>query len=84
MLVRSDCLVTAAVNQNHKYSLFSNKNRTVTFVIGCIIGIISALVAEEIIFIREDGFQLAEPLLFFGLLITIVATPFRTFEPSKG
>ncbi|HEX6280794.1 MAG TPA: hypothetical protein VFZ67_01065 [Nitrososphaera sp.] len=27
---------------------------------------------------------MAEPLLFFGLLIIIVATPFITFELSKG
>jgi hypothetical protein len=40
-------------------------------------------VAEEIIFIRDYGVQLTEPLLFFGLLITIVATPFLTFELSK-
>jgi hypothetical protein len=35
-------------------------------------------------FIRDYGVQLAEPLLLFGLLITIVATPFITFELSKG
>jgi tetrahydromethanopterin S-methyltransferase subunit C len=83
MLVKSDCPVIAAVNQTRKYSLCGIKNPTVTFVIGCIIGLISALVAEEIIFIRDYDVQLAEPLLFFGLLIIIVATPFITFELSK-
>jgi hypothetical protein len=42
------------------------------------------LVVHKIIFIPDYTLPLAEPLLFFGLLITIVATPFITFELSEG